>query len=65
MRWETKLHFVDSFDEVEESFGAFGIISNFMSCVVGWVENSVIFEILENIAIDVELLNRIHIDFIE
>ena len=37
VRWGRGLHFVDGFDEVEERFGALGLVGDFASGVVGWI----------------------------
>ena len=31
------LHFVDGFDEVEERFGALGLVGDFASSAIGWI----------------------------
>ena len=59
----TSLHFVDCFDEVEESISTLSFIFEFTSSLICWFENSVIFEFFENVFVDIELLRFINIDF--
>ena len=58
------LYFVNSFDEVEKRFGAFGFIRDFAGGMIGRVQNGVILEILKDIAIDVEFLRCVHVDLV-
>ncbi len=47
MRWALDapvfLHLVDGFDEVEEGFGALGLVGDFASGLIGWLYDCVIF----------------------
>ena len=51
------LHLVDGFDEVEEGFGAFGLVGDFTSGFVGRLDDGVIFQVFKDIAIKMEFLS--------
>ena len=59
------LHFIDGFDEIEESFSTFGFVRDAVSGMVGGIKNSVIAEVFKDTAIDVELFFGIKINSVE
>ena len=59
------LHSIDSLDEVEEGFGALGVVGDGCCGFVGGFEDGVVAEIFKDVAVDVEFLGGGHIEMVE
>ena len=59
------LHFVDGLDEVEKGFGAFGFVGDFFGGAICGFEDSVIFEVVKDVTVEIKFLSSVDIDPIE
>lgn len=60
MRWAL-LHFVDSFDDIEESVGALGLVIEITSSLVGRLQYGVIFEFFKNVFVNIKFLGFVDV----